>query len=396
MPSLECQAPVNSTSDMFLRRNVSFSVAEKFIISFICTVFVAFATHIAFLNNIASFDSDFQESYITDGYYYIHLGEQATRLTGSALSSLSDAVESLRPNVSSYGIVYLSALLAYVYPSRTALPVFFIITYFAIFYVMLANGYSWSGLLFLPYTGLLPNLFIPTKESFFLIGFLLLLLAQFGRKYWLSALAGVLLMYLARSDGLILLATATAIWLFRKNKLLLLSLMGVAVAGYIIFARDLMFSLATAFQLSADDVGTGFCNVGPLSICLDSLGSAEFIYVQRVLTLLLFPIKWVIDFCKMFGDMEINATGIIIRSCLLLHIAWCASAISFAIKKNGDFGQIKSWMLIFLAVYCSSYGALLYFQATRQVVLATSMVAIGLGFSGIKRSQQCQVLPRPV
>lgn len=359
-------------------KKLKLSIGIKLVLLFIVVLPVALLVHILFLNSIHNFHSGNQSDYIIDGYYYIYLGQQAIDIAKETGNSLYQVAQSISPNANSTGIVLLSSIVSYVSPSIYFIPVIFVSIYILIFYFLLKSWSFSPFVLLFPFSGLLPYLFIPTKESFFLIGFLLILLALFKREYFIFGMIGLIIMYLARPQGLYLWLIAQFLWMiYRRNKLLLGFIILLLIVGYAFYARDFVFSLASIFQAQAAQSGTEFCNVGFLHVCVNSIEHSEWIYLSRILTIIGLPIKWLLDMGNIVFENNLTAPTIIIRIALFLHIIWGCFIFLSSTKPDIHSKNIRSLAIAFFVIYCGTYGAILYFQSTRQILLASTILLIG-------------------
>jgi len=355
-----------------------FNLKSKIALLIFFAVPIVFINHSIWLEQIGNLNSGVQSDYFIDGYYYIYLGKQAIQLAQAADLNIYQASEVLKPNESSVGIVFLSAL-TYILPySLYVIPLLLLTVYITFLYLFIKSGRFSDSVLFLPFSGLLPYLFIPTKETFFLLGFLMVVLAYVKRRFLSIGLMGLLLMYMARSEAFYLMLASTFLWYAReKSRAFFYVLIIIFCSVYFSFFRELLFQKATAFQIQAHLANTAFCNIGPLSFCIDEIGDVEWFYFNRVLAIILLPFQWLWYFIEIFLDSNIGITGTIIRVAILMQIVW--AYLVFFIKSNlaCTNEKIRGLVFMFFIIYCGSYGAIMFFQPTRQVLLASTILFIG-------------------
>lgn len=359
---------------------VSFGV--KALCVFVLTLAVSLASNAVFLDEIGDFDGGTQSTYIIDGYYYQYLGERTVHLAQSKGISVYEAAREFSPNESSAGVVFLSALVSSLLPYRELLPLLFLVIFFVLIGLLHAVGRATPSLLFLPLSGLLPYLFITSKEAFFVMGFLMLLLGYLRRWLLPLALLGGAMMYLARQEGFYILLCAWLIWMCSVRRWTLLVAIGTILIFYFLRFREPLFAISSLFQTLSDDADTSFCKSGPFSVCVDSLAGAETIYLQRVVTLVGLPFKWLMD----AGAAVIGMTtwpGFVIRLALVVHITWGWWVLRHRVPLPDErLRKVVRISLWFFVAYCAVYGSLFYFQSTRQVVLATTILFISLSLNG--------------
>jgi hypothetical protein len=361
-------------------RWITFSFGSRILLTLLSAILVSSVINIIFLSEIKSLESGNQSEYLIDGYFYMHLGQEALRIAGRDGMSLYAAADSIRPNISSNGIVFLSSLTSAVVPWPWLVPAFFACIY-AVLVVLLSRTYRIERNFYLLFfSGLLPYLYIPTKEAFFTIGLMLALVCI--RRSALMALLPIAagIMYLARPEAfLILVSSSTAYVLLRgcgRAKLMLL--MAAAIGVYWIALREMVAATSSLFQLAADTAETGFCNVGPLSVCVPDSGAAEYIYMQRLLSLLGLPLKWLADIYQLLADDTLSPSAWILRLALGMQLVVIGIALRQRIRSRRPLDTTQAALLIFAGLYISIYSTVLYYQVTRQALLALHIVLLAL------------------
>ena len=373
---------MNNTSLRF--GNIKISNAALLLFLLPLFFILSFITHLSHLNEINMYSGS-QADYIIDAYYYIFLSTQVTEIMSSAGLSLHEASEILSPNDSTNGVVMLSSIVFLLFPDIVLIPFFFLFAYVILLFPFLAYGGSGLKIILILFSGLLPYLFIPSKESFFIIGFLIFLLPF---KFSISKIfsffilsLGISIMLLARTEAfLIMLLSGVALYLFNRKYLLILFLF-FAILVYVYFLRDIAYITALAFQTSAESSGTSFCNVGFINTCITDKNTMELVFIQRILTIILLPAKWIYDFFISFGDIELlTVRNLLTRFCLLIQILWGYLAYK-NIKQNGiNIG------LIFCIAYIFVYTTIFYYQFTRPIIFATTILFIFSSIDFYKKS----------
>jgi hypothetical protein len=357
-----------------------FSFGSRILFFLMSAIVVASAINLIFLFEIKNLESGVQDEYLIDGYFYLHLGQEALRLANRDGMSIYAAADSLRPNISSSGIVFLSSLTSAVIPWPWLVPTFFACVYTALVVVLSRTYRLEKNFYLLFFSGLLPYLYIPTKEAFFTIGLMLVLVCirRSARIALLPVAAGI--MYLARPEAFFILAASfTAYVLLRRwSRAKLVLLMAAAVGIYWIVLREMVADTSRLFQLTAETAETGFCNVGPLSVCVPDSGAAEYIYMQRLLSLLGLPFKWLSDIFELLSDDTLSPSAWILRLALGMQLVAIGIALRQRIRSGRPLDTIQVVLLIFALLYISIYSTVLYYQVTRQALLALHIVLLAL------------------
>ncbi len=262
------------------------------------------------------------------------------------------------------------------FPRFMLSPFSLLVTYWIVLSLLISTGRVRTAILFLPFSGLMPYLFIPSKEAFLFLGVLLLVLAFLDRRFVGASLVGIALIYLARADAAYFLALSCFLTSIRRFRSLLACVLIVAAVVYILWLRNVTYLFAQFEQAVAFRSDTGFCNIGPVSLCLGSPGAPEFVYAQRLISLLGLPLKWAWEGCTaLFSGL--NLPNIIIRLALAFQIVWAVLVMrdrSFVDRRARAVRVASAW---FGGTYFLLYGALVFFQSTRQLATATTILLIG-------------------
>jgi hypothetical protein len=352
------------------------SAGVLLVLTFAAAAMLAVLTITAFLHEIPRLSSGTQEDYIIDGYYYYFLGQSAVTMTRAEQISLLDAATQLQPNPESAGVVYLNALLCRVLPSVYCVSFVLLTAYWIVLSLLLNTKRVSSAILFMPFSGLMPYLFIPSKEAFLVLGILLVVLAYLDRRFIPAGVFGVVLIYLARPDAAYFLLLSCVLAPLYRRRRLMASLLLAGVVVYFWWLRPAAFLFAELEQGQAFISNSGFCNLGPLSVCMGSSGMQEVVYIQRLLSLGGLPLKWIWEGCNVFWS-GVTVPTIIIRITLVVQIIW--ACLVFLKRQPADqrAAMVRRAAAGFSGVYFLLYGALVYFQSTRQLVFVTTILLIG-------------------
>jgi hypothetical protein len=349
-------------------------------IYFLAFLAVAYLTFGLFLSEIGSRSSGVQADYVLDGYYYIDLGQEAVKLFSTGRKSLYQAALDIQPNVSSGGVVYLSALIIGLLGTHWVVPLLLSFTIFLCLLIPIKyrqiDGSAWlilSG-------GLFPYFFIPSKEAFLVAGFLLLVYGYLKAGWGYSiAMIGLLVMYMARSEAVGILLLSLVAFCMRRNFFALTILFLVCAFGYLSI-RDLAVAASLLTQFQADRADVMYCDFGPLNVCVQEGGLVEVVYIVRFFSLSVLPLKWVYDLVAAPFIAGLAYTDYIIRffaffQLIVLYKGWTYST---TVKLQSRRLGLQRFIYFFSFVYWFVYSSVFYFQPSRQALLCLTFVCIGL------------------
>lgn len=352
-------------------------------VAFLALAYACFATY----KSLIPWQSGTQSDYLIDAYYYIYLGEQALHVTSLSNTDLVQAVADLQPNQSSFGIVLLSSLSMMVSQFVEVLPLAMGALMFWATWRLYSRGQCNGAILLLPFSGLFPYYFLPSKELFCVVS-LLFAAGCLLRGGWsrLGIVPAAVVMYLARPEAAALFAASVIIWTALQSRRATIALVALAVVGYLVIGREGAYAASTIFQLQSDQSESAFCNVGPLDVCVGDLGGLEQVYAQRLVTLLLLPVKWVTDVLVIPITPDLLATERISRVFVGVQVIYIALTLRRSQRVTGVARHARGMLMTFAVVYGVAYGCVLYFQPTRQLVLATTVACIALSIENRRRS----------
>jgi hypothetical protein len=259
-----------------------------------------------------------------------------------------------------------------------------------LFYFLYREHLVDSTLLLFPFYTLYLQMFLPSKETFLLIGFILFLVSAIKTRYWYLGLVGVLLMFLSRPTAALIFVGSSLAWLCTRKRtgryILAFFLIGVYFA-YLrlpVFAYSLRQQMVFLYGNPGEDMA--FCKVGPLSVCYTSPTTFEIIVGFRILTLALLPFKWVWNalqlFYQSYGDLFFDAAYH--RTAPVVQMAIAIFLFISKRKTSRAGAQIRSLILCFVALYLAVFATGVYYQPTRQVLLASCFIMLTVSLTGTR------------
>lgn len=331
-----------------------------------------------FNSEIRDHKSGVQADYLVDAYYYIYLGRQAAHASDRDGTSLYSAAESLAPNSASTGVVFLSSALLQATRWEVLIPGALALMLFAPIIMLYRAGAASAGLIGLPFCGLFPYLAVPSKEVFLISGLVLFVIVVTTRRHLFLGPLGLMMMFLGRPEAFYILVACVGAWAMFRTRVGMAVVVLSVTAGYLIFAREAVYALSLLHQTLMDQAGVGFCTVGPFSVCIEDSNSLEWRYVVRLVSLTPLPLKWVSDAAATLSDASLLMSETIIRWANFFHLIWLHSAIRHSQTVTGRTLALRQILILFALVYWCVYGSILFFQPTRQAVLATTFLGLAL------------------
>lgn len=365
----------------------------QFAFAMLLSIVIAAAIQLCYMTHIPQGGN--QEDYIIDPYYYMHLGETVARRSSFGQGSLYALSEEYQPNVESRGVVFLNAILYRLLPSWYCLPLFFGAIYFSLFYLLYRLHLFNSTVLLFPFYTLYLDMFVPSKAAFLFIGIILLLIACLKCRLWLLGIVGIGLMFIARPATVPILLIAFCGWYCARKRIRRYAVIvgfGILYLGILRMALfHSVVAVQTEFFIRGQGTGVTFCKVGPLSVCVSSLNTFEIVLAQRLFTLLFLPVKWVWNALQLlwedYGRMTIF--NIYKRLSLVVSIVLAGIIVLKNKKPAPCVRQVRNLMLWFAAVYFVSYGTVVYYQPTRQMVVVSTIVLLTLSMTSENNEGIC-------
>jgi hypothetical protein len=365
-----------------------FKIGMDLKIAFVLALSISIAAgmQILFMTHIPQNDN--QADYLIDSYFYMHLGETVARESDALHKSIYALSEEYKPNAESQGIVFLNACLYRLLPSWYCLPVFFGLIYFSLFYFLYRLHLFHSTLFLFPFYTLYLHIFLPSKETFLLIGFILLLASVIKGRYWYVGVLGLILMLLSRPSVAAIFAISFLVWLCSRKRVGRYILILAVIALYFIVLRRAVFAYSLREQMVGQYTDlTGeviFCRVGPFSVCYGSLKTFEIVLAQRILTLALLPLKWIWNALQLFNQDygELFVISLYHRTSAVFHTALATFVLISRREASHSGARIRSLIFSFAAIYIGIFGAVIYYQPTRQVLLVSCFVLLSMSLTG--------------
>jgi hypothetical protein len=349
------------------------------------SISLAAGMQILFMTHIP--DNGVQSDYLIDSYFYMHLGETISRESDAMNQSLYSLSDEYKPNAESQGIILLNAYLYRLLPSWYCLPLFFGLIYFSLFYFLYRVHLFDSTLLLFPFYTLYLHILLPSKETFLLIGFILILASAIKTRYWYMGLVGLGLMLLSRPTAALMFVASSLAWLCARKRTGRYILLLAFVGAYFAYLRLPVFAYSLRQQiifLLGDPAGEiAFCKVGPIPVCYSSPGTFEIIVALRILTLALVPFKWIWNALQLFyqdyGTLFFDA--FYHRVTPVIHMA-IAIFIFISRRRTSHAGaRVRSLMLCYVALYLGVFATGIYYQPTRQVLIASCFMMLTMSLT---------------
>jgi hypothetical protein len=331
-----------------------------------------------FNSEIRDNKSTVQADYIVDAYYYIYLGRQAADDAVRDGRSLYSAAEALAPNSTSTGVVFLSASLLQVIRWEVLIPGALALILFVPIIMLYRTGGASVGLIGLPFCGLFPYLAVPSKEVFLIAGLGLIAVVVTARRYLFLGTIGLAMMFLGRPEAFYIFVACVGAWAMFRTRVGMVVFVISATGGYLIFAREAAYAVSLLHQSLMDQAGLGFCTVGPLNVCVEDINSLEWRYVARLISLTPLPLKWVGDAAATLYNAPLLMSEAIIRWANFSHLIWLYLVIRHSRPVTGRTLALRQILISFAVVYWFVYGSILFFQPSRQAVLATTFLGLAL------------------
>lgn len=340
---------------------------------------------LAFMSHVINDDN--QADYLIDPYFYMHLGEKVAQDSVVSHKSFLALSDEYKPNAESQGIVLINAWLYILLPSWYCLPFVFGLIYASLFYFLYRLRLFNRYLLWFPFYSLYLHIFLPSKETFLFIGFILMLISVLRGRYWILGLVGIGLMFLARPSAALIFIISLLIWMCTRSRIgsyvvtILLAALYLLVLRAPIFAYSLREQIVGSYGDMTGDVV--FCSVGPLSVCYGSQKAFELIVIQRIATLSFLPFKWLWNAIQLFyqdyGRLVVIATYH--RLSLVLHCGLALFILRANRRASISGARVRKMMYVFIAVYIGLFCTLIYYQPTRQVLLASCFILLTISIT---------------
>jgi hypothetical protein len=131
-------------------------------------------------------------------------------------------------------------------------------------------------------------------------------------------------------------------------------------------------------------------------VCVSGQDGMEWVFLMRLATMLLIPAKWVADAVSTLGPSTLGWSEIIVRWANCGHMVWVWFAYRSMQPVSGRLLILRRILILFSVLYFLIYAAVLYFQPSRQVVLASTVAGLAFALRDVrKKVARHQPLPRP-
>lgn len=314
-----------------------------------------------------------QSEFFIDATYYFYLGGEINNLVAQGSHEFWDAITELSPNRSTVGVVLISFVFRLFVDSIQMGALVLSGTLVALMTYLRKTGVLGRYSEFLLISGMIPYLYLPSKESIFLIG-MLTFLARFSvKRPLLPTIIGASLMFLARPEAfLILLAAAICARMLKSKKAIRAAFILVALVLYFTFIRETLAAIATIYEISNELKGLVFCSIGPINVCVRNGAFLEQVAVNRIFVTGFIYIDWLADFIELVANPADFTNGqALIRISNVIHLPIFFAAI-FGAWRLRNFGA--TWTVYFPILYFLTFSGVLFFQSSRQVVFVTMIL----------------------
>jgi hypothetical protein len=311
-----------------------------------------------------------QSDFFVDATYYFHLGGEINKLTASESYNLWEAIAELSPNKSTMGIVYFSCAVRLMVDSIQSGALIFSTILVVLMIHLRKTGVLIRYSEFFLISGLLPYLYIPSKECLFLIGMLVFLTRYSIKQSLLPTVIGSLLMFAARPEGFIILFAAIILArVMRARKIIRAALLVAIVGLYFGFIRENLITITTVYEISTAHRQLAFCSIGPINVCVRDAAFFEQVVISRVFVSLFIYVDWLLDFLQFaIAPQNFSNGDALIRIFNVLHLPIFLAAVFGAWRlRNID----ATWTVYFPISYFVVFSGVLFFQGSRQVLFVT-------------------------
>jgi hypothetical protein len=345
----------------------------------ISTIF-AFIVNISFISSIGNeINSAIQENYLLDAYYYNFLGNN---LRNFPVSEYFSILYEISPTTNSIGIIFISYILS-ILIEYTYIPIFFGLIYFYIFNKINENKETINNFLCLSLIGTSPLLFITSKESFLLIGIIILFqsISTFGYRKFIYFIIGSLIVILSRYEVIIFLYLSIG---FAYGRIYLKRLILSSAVILLLFYYNNIFDLMYLYEVDLLSKDLAFCGFGYMPTCLNTDSNIIIILLSRLLFTFLLPFKWLYSGYESLYYLD-NFSNFYNRISQFLFAIFLIPLISFFFKnKNKINSKLLKLGIYFFYSYTVFYSIVLFHQPTRQIQFAIVILFLSITLSKYK------------
>jgi len=330
----------------------------------ICLAMISLLVACAFfyiLRSRVDWSSNEQAAYVIDGFYYYKIA------ASYHIDKLGDIIAN-PINISTSGVLlinmlYESFLPIELYPFVNVLLLVGLVS--SLYTIRSSFLFSLALILVIPYT------IVVTKELLVVIGALLL----FSKGAWFIRLFGFFVLTMGRPESAaIMVLTYFLFWLMKNRGKLFLSFAFAGLASlYFGYFRNGLFDAALLFQQVAVN-GPYSCQVPLFATCVTSISEFEWTILQRNLSIILFPAKWLFD---VFSVQSMFSLYYFCTALILIFSLLCSNYIKLLVLRRPE-------IFAFCALNISAYLSILFIGPSRPVAFYTSLILI---FSILKPKQ---------
>ena len=305
------------------------------------------------LESDVDWSSNDQSAYVIDGFYYYKL---ATIYHIDKLSEiLANPLNKSTSGVLLINMLYASFLPIELYPFVNVLLLVGVVS--SLYKIRSSFLFALALILVIPYT------IVVTKEFVVLIGALLL----FSKGALFIRLFGFFLVVMGRPESAaILVLTYFLFWLLKNRGKFFLSFAFAGLASlYLIYFRNALFDAGLVVQELAV-FSWSSCQVPLFATCLTSISEFEWTILQRNLSVILFPAKWLID---VFSIQSMFSLYYFCTALFLILFLVCSNYVKLLVLRRPE-------IFAFCALNISAYLSLYFVAASRPVAYYSSLILI--------------------
>jgi len=239
-----------------------------------------------------------------------------------------------------------------------------------------------NGAILIFISGLFPYLFIPTKETFLLIGLILILLGVKKTTLRILILPGLALLLLGRPETLFIFALAFFFHYLIVNKGLRWSLLIFTLVVYFVFLRKYAYAISYPAQVLFEAAGVDYESVAGLPVKIQSLSTMEITYFFRCLAITGVVVKWPMNLMNLLLHKKFDLVDLGSTVPLVIQLCWGFAIVKSRVWQWSRMPPILSFATLFSCFYAWIYGALFFFQPARQILFPMAVWIAVLALEG--------------
>jgi hypothetical protein len=205
-----------------------------------------------------------------------------------------------------------------------------------------------------------------------------LLIGFLKKRLWPLGMLGFILMVVVRPEGAAIFVLSFIAWKCMQNRIGRYVFLAGSLIVYILVRNELFdYCLLDQARRYYSNSDIFFCQVGPLSVCFNSITTFELIVLQRLVTVILLPVKWVWN-VTLVGSRGALVNDLYHTLALIIHLILAIIVINANKVSAYNKRQVREMMLCFAAVYIVIYGSLVYYQLSREFVVASCFALVAM------------------